>query len=118
MALIGAVLANTRLGPVVGNPRLWFTTGLPACPAPPGGICHSQGRRSDGLELAVPVLMAAMPVAANTTILAGVYGGDEVTASGLVFVSTAVSLLTIPILGGLDPGLISVFDVTRSFHWP
>ncbi len=51
-----------------------------------------------GLELAVPVLVAAMPVAANTTILAGAYGGDEVTASGLVFISTTISLVTIPLL--------------------
>ncbi len=51
-----------------------------------------------GLELAIPVLVAAMPVAANTTILAGAYGGDEVTASGLVFISTIISLVTIPLL--------------------
>jgi malate permease and related proteins len=101
MALIGAVLANTRLGPVIGSPRLWFTTGYRLVLHPLAVLAIARAVGMDGLELAVPVLMAAMPVAANTTILAGVYGGDEVTASGLVFVSTAVSLLTIPILGGL-----------------
>jgi predicted permease len=101
MALIGAVLANTRLGPVVGSPRLWFTTGYRLVLHPIAVLAIARTVGLSGLELAVPVLMAAMPVAANTTILAGVYGGDEVTASGLVFVSTAVSLLTIPILGGL-----------------
>ncbi len=101
MALIGAVLANTRLGPVVGSPRLWFTTGYRLVLHPLAVLALAKASGLSGLELAVPVLMAAMPVAANTTILAGVYGGDEVTASGLVFISTAVSLLTIPILGGL-----------------
>jgi hypothetical protein len=101
MALIGAVLANTRLGPVVGNPRLWFTTAYRLVLHPLAVLAIARTVGLSGLALAVPVLMAAMPVAANTTILAGVYGGDEVTASGLVFVSTAVSLLTIPILGGL-----------------
>lgn len=101
MALIGAVLANTSLGPVVGNPRLWFTITyrLVLHPLAVLGIARVVGL--SGLELAVPVLMTAMPVAANTSILAGVYGGDEVTASGLVFASTAVSLLTIPLIGGL-----------------
>jgi predicted permease len=101
MALIGAVLANTRLGPVVGNPRLWFTTAYRLVIHPLIVFAIAGFVGLSGLALAVPVLMAAMPVAANTTILAGVYGGDEVTASGLVFVSTAVSLLTIPVLGGL-----------------
>ncbi|MFH2115988.1 MAG: AEC family transporter [Spirochaetota bacterium] len=101
MALIGAVLANTRLGPVVDNPRLWITTGYRLVLHPLAVLAIARVVGLSGLELSVPVLMAAMPVAANTTILAGVYGGDEVTASGLVFVSTAVSLLTIPILGGL-----------------
>jgi hypothetical protein len=50
------------------------------------------------MELAVPILVSAMPVAANSTILAGVYGGDQVTASGLVFVSTTLSLATIPVV--------------------
>ena len=101
MALIGAVLANTSLGPVVGNPRLWLTTTYRLVLHPLAVFAIAKAVGLTGLELAVPVLMAAMPVAANTTILAGVYGGDEVTASGLVFVSTAVSLLTIPLLGGL-----------------
>jgi malate permease and related proteins len=101
MALIGAVLANTRLGPVVGNPRLWGTTAYRLVLHPLAVFAIAKAAGLTGLDLGVPVLMAAMPVAANTTILAGVYGGDEVTASGLVFISTAVSLLTIPILGGL-----------------
>ena len=101
MALIGAVLANTRIGHVAGNPRLWYTTGYRLILHPLIVLVLAKALGLTGLELTVPVLIAAMPVAANTTILAGVYGGDEVTASGLVFFSTVVSLLTIPLLSGL-----------------
>ena len=46
----------------------------------------------------MPVVVAAMPVAANSAILAQAYGGDAETASSLVFVSTLFSLATIPLL--------------------
>lgn len=99
MAVIGAVLAGSKLGKVFANPRIWITTAyrLALHPLIVYGLAAAFGLR--GLELAVPVLIAAMPVAANTTILAGVYGGDEVSASGMVFISTILSLASIPILG-------------------
>lgn len=99
MAVIGAVLAGSKLAAVFSNPRIWLTTAyrLALHPLIVYGLAAAFGLK--GLELAVPVLIAAMPVAANTTILAGVYGGDEVSASGLVFISTILSLVSIPMLG-------------------
>ncbi|TFG83808.1 MAG: AEC family transporter [Spirochaetales bacterium] len=101
MAIIGAVLAGTKLGGLLGNPRLWITTGYRLALHPFLVFLLAKALGLTGLELAVPVLIAAMPVAANTTILAGVYGGDAVNASGLVFVSTVLSLATIPLLANL-----------------
>jgi len=98
MVLIGAILAQTRLGHVLGNPRVWMTTLYRLVLHPLGLLVLARAIGLRGLELAVPVLVSAMPVAANTTILAGAYGGDEVTASGLVFISTIISLVTIPLL--------------------
>ena len=46
-----------------------------------------------------------MPVAANASILAEASGGDAETASRLVFVSTALSLATLPLLAALLFGL-------------
>ncbi len=101
MIVIGVVLSQTKLSGVLGNIRIWATTAyrLALHPLLVYGCARAAGL--DGLELAVPVLVSAMPVAANTTILAGVYGGDEVSASGLVFLSTLLSLLSIPLLGRL-----------------
>ena len=101
MVVIGAVLSQTRLSGVFSNPRLWLTTGYRLAFHPVLVYLFARTLGLVGLELAVPVLVSAMPVAANSTILAGVYGGDSVTASALVFVSTILSLATIPLIGWL-----------------
>ena len=98
MAVIGAVLAQTRIGSVLANPRIWLTTAYRLAIHPLLVLALAKALGLSGMELAVPVLVSAMPVAANSTILAGVYGGDQVSASGLVFVSTLLSLATIPVV--------------------
>ncbi len=101
MVVIGVVLSQTRLSGVFSNPRLWFTTGYRLAFHPLLVYLFARAVGLHGLELYVPVLVSAMPVAANSTILAGVYGGDSVTASALVFTSTVLSLATIPLTGWL-----------------
>lgn len=51
-----------------------------------------------GLVLGVSVLLMGMPAAANTAILAHRYNSDELLASKVIFVSTLISIGTIPIL--------------------
>lgn len=98
MALIGATLAAASIKPILTNPRIWLTSlyRLIVHPLLVLGLGRLLGL--SGLALAVPVLIAAMPVAANTTILAGVYGGDTVSSGGLVFISTVLSLVSIPLV--------------------
>lgn len=101
MALIGATLASSSIKPILGNRRIWLTSlyRLAVHPLLVLGLGRLLGL--SGLGLAVPVLIAAMPVAANTTILAGVYGGDAVSSGGLVFLSTVLSLGSIPLIMAL-----------------
>lgn len=101
MAVIGAILGRARILGVLGNPRAWLTSAyrLVVLPLLAWLALRALGLR--GLDLAVPVVIAAMPAAANTALLASVYGGDEETASGLTFLSTALSLVTIPLVVGL-----------------
>ncbi|MDR1932874.1 MAG: AEC family transporter [Spirochaetales bacterium] len=49
-----------------------------------------------GYLLGVPVILSAMPVAANMSILADQFGGNEELASRLVFLSTLFSVFTLP----------------------
>lgn len=50
----------------------------------------------EGYLVQIPVLYASMPVAALTSILATKYGNDYQLASKLIFVSTILSIFTIP----------------------
>lgn len=47
--------------------------------------------------LGIPVLIAAMPAAANAAIFASLYGNDAVLSSKLVFISTLLSVATVPL---------------------
>jgi len=98
MVLIGVTLANNRSAAILRQRRLWLTTAYRLALHPALIFLLASVLGLQGLNLAVPVLIAAMPVAANTSILANVYGGDSEMAGGLVFVSTLASLLTIPLI--------------------
>ena len=49
----------------------------------------------------VLVLMAAMPAATNSTMLCTIYGGNRELSAKLIFLSTALSALTIPLIASL-----------------
>jgi predicted permease len=103
MVLIGAILSRTRLRGLAKNWRLFATAAyrLLAFPFLLYACLYGLGAR--GASLSMPVVIAAMPVAANSAILAQAYGGDAETASSLVFVTTLASALTIPLFAALLP---------------
>lgn len=57
--------------------------------------------RVEGLLLEVMVVLAALPVATNATLLCAKYDGDEATAASGVFLSTALCMITLPLLLGI-----------------
>lgn len=52
----------------------------------------------DPLILGVMVVVSALPAATNTALLCAKYGGDESTTASGLFVSTLLSLVTLPVL--------------------
>ena len=52
----------------------------------------------------VSVLMAAMPAGSTTAMLAASYDGDAPFASGMIFMSTLLSMVTLPLIGLLFGG--------------
>ena len=52
---------------------------------------------ADPVLKGVLVLMAAMPAATNSTMLCTIYGGNRELSAKLIFLSTALSALTIPL---------------------
>ncbi|MDP3179394.1 MAG: AEC family transporter [Spirochaetaceae bacterium] len=104
MALIGSILSRMDWKKAAGDWRLYALSAyrLAIFPALLFAILAAAG--ATGILLALPVILAAMPVAANTAILAEAYGGDAETGSSLVLVSTFLSVGTIPLLAFLVPG--------------
>lgn len=98
MVLIGSILSRMPFRRAIASPRLYATSAfrLALLPLALYGLLRALGL--SGLLLSMPVVLAAMPVAANSAILAEAYGGDAETASSLVLVSTLLSLVTIPLL--------------------
>jgi len=98
MIVIGAILGKMPLRSVLGTWQRYGTTlvRLLVLPAAVGVLLYSAGFR--GLFFILPTLVTAMPVAANTSILAEVYGADAESASSLVFISTLFCIITIPLV--------------------
>ena len=49
----------------------------------------------------VLILMASMPAATNSTMLCTIYGGNRALSAKLIFLSTAMSIVTIPLLAAV-----------------
>jgi hypothetical protein len=96
MILVGAILADMDGRRIFGSWRYYVTVvlRLALIPLAVGIFLYVLGLR--GLLFTLPVLVTAMPIAANTTILASVYQGDTEGASALVFISTLLCVITIP----------------------
>lgn len=96
MIFIGSMLADISPGKVFQGLGVIYTSlqRLLILPALVGGILVLLGIK--GLLLAIPILYVAMPVAASTPILALKYGNDEHLGARLVFVSTLISMISLP----------------------
>ncbi len=55
----------------------------------------------DSVVMAIPVVISAMPSAANTAIMANEYGADVALASQAVFFTTLFSVVSIPLISVL-----------------
>ncbi|GAB1482656.1 AEC family transporter [Treponema sp.] len=98
MIVIGAILARMDIRKVVGSWRAYVTTlvRLIIFPALTGSLLFLLGFR--GIMLALPALVVGMPIAANTSMMASVYEGDVESASAMVFISTLLCVITIPLI--------------------
>lgn len=95
MLFIGAVLGSVRRkGLVTGLTCYYSAIRLVAVPALVLAGCRLAG--VDSLVTGVSVVLAGMPAASVTAILASKYGGDEVFATSCVVFSTLLSMVTVP----------------------
>lgn len=102
MILIGSIVSRMSFRAAVGKPRLYITSVYRLALFPFILYLVLRALGCSGIVLSLSVILAAMPAAANSAILAEAYGGDAETASSLVLVSTMLSLITIPILATIQ----------------
>ncbi len=98
MVVTGAMLARTPIRTVLGDWLIYVATAirLALWPAITAVALWAFGVR--GEVFFITVIIAGMPAASNTSLIAEVYGGDTETASAVVFMTTLFSVVTIPLM--------------------
>jgi predicted permease len=99
MLAIGAMIASMPASATFRDTRMYVISAIRLLVIPCIAFFILRPFISDPLLLGIPVLLSAMPVAANTVFMAQEYGGDVEVASKGVFLSTILSLITVPIIG-------------------
>lgn len=104
LLIIGSSLANLPVRELLGGPRLWAVVALRLVGMPLLIWVLLSPWVPAGLLLSVAVVISGMPVATNGTMLCYQYGGNvKVMAQG-TFISTVLSLATIPLMALLVVG--------------
>jgi len=98
MILIGTTLAQANIRQVFGRWRIYVTVlmRLLVLPLVAGVIFYLLGIR--GHVFLLGILITAMPVGSSTSILASLYGTAPEEASSLVFLSTMLCMVTVPLV--------------------
>ncbi len=101
MLVIGSTLAVVPFREVFSEWRLYPLTLLKLIAVPVVVFFLLRLVTSDPLTLGVLTVLSAMPVASNATMLSLEYGGNEKLASKGVFITTLISVITIPLIVSL-----------------
>ena len=96
MLIIGNSLAQYPLKPVFTNWRVYVLAALKMLLSPVIAFFVLRSFVADELLLGVTVMTFCMPVATNTTILSYEYQADSQTASAGVFLTTLLSVVSVP----------------------
>lgn len=98
MIVLGCSLAQIPVGSIFRNGKVYGLLLLKMVAVPLLAYACLHPLVKNQMVLCMVVVMLSMPVATNATMMALEYGGDQNTASSSVFVSTLLSLITIPVI--------------------
>ena len=97
MILIGNILAEVHASEILDTKAWWYcVVRLAIIPIIVLITCNFAG--IDEMVKQVSVVLSGMPAAATTAILAAKYDGDTHFAAKIVFISTLLSMLSVPLL--------------------
>jgi hypothetical protein len=98
MMFIGFILTEVPLKAILRNYKSLIISIIRLVIIPMGVYSVLTQFGLTGYMLKIPVIITAMPAAANTAIFASRFGGDYRYGSQLIFVSTLLSIGTIPLI--------------------
>jgi Predicted permeases len=98
MILIGFMLANFSIKKAFASPMVFVMAMFRLIIIPLIFLLILKPFISDSLVFDVPVILMAMPAAAITAMFAEKFGGDTYLASQNVFITTLLSVITIPLM--------------------
>jgi len=101
MIIIGCALSTIPVRQVFSNWRLYVITLLKLLVIPGITYLCLKNVIPNQMFLGVAVILMAMPVASNFTMLSAQYDKDQTLASTSIFITTLLSVFTIPLLAGL-----------------
>ena len=97
MLVIGALLGEVSPKSILGDKSLYLLTVTRLILMPLLAYIPLRLLGVEGMMLGIPVIIIAMPVGAVTGAFASLYNSDEYLASKAVFMTTLLSMITIPI---------------------
>ena len=101
MLIIGCALSAVPLGSIFSNWRIYIVAFLKLLVIPIAIFVCLLPIMGNSMVLGVVVVIMAMPIATNITMLSAQYGGDQKLAASSVFLTTLLSVITIPLLAGI-----------------
>lgn len=101
MMIVGCALSTVPLKDVFCNIRLYAVAALKLLVLPVMVYFLFSPIVKNSIMLGVAVVISAMPIASNFTMLSAQYDRDQKLASEAVFITTLLSVLSIPLLSSL-----------------
>jgi hypothetical protein len=98
MIIVGSMLAEIRFREVFSGFAVYYVSAVRLIAVPVMTLVLMRLLRADHLLTQVAVTIEAMPAAVIATVLASKFGGDTKLASRCVFISTIISMVTIPLI--------------------
>lgn len=107
MITVGSMLTDIHYRELLAGWRVYFISFMRLLVLPVLVFLFVTLFTDNEMIISVSVVIAAMPVAVNAPLIAQEYGGNSLLASRLVFLSTLLSLVTLPLVLVVLKGLVS-----------
>jgi predicted permease len=98
LLILGSVLAGMHAKEVFAQPKMWIFSAIRLFLLPALLLVILRQMNLDQVALGVAVIEMAMPVAVNGVMLCMEYDGDVDMMAQSIFVTTILSMVTIPVV--------------------